>query len=309
MSGSTQTFKSESTSDQRIDYFNQSCQRLLGISVQQFKSYGYKFLTGTESEFYLVDNQKDKIFSYQDYVSYLNSSFQDQDIACEVVCERGEGQFEFRSETFVDPLTAVSCYENSKSKIELLSTDYGTCDFSARPFPEDCPSALQINFSIYKNDSNLIYEDRLITEDLCNYLLRNIDDFFVFANDCDDDYSRYDLMFNKKLHKKGMFVAPTVKSWGYDNRSCAIRVFKDNDNSRIELRIASNSGNLSMLYCILLTHLGLFLSGDFDNNVYYDPVYGNAFDDKYGLEVLPKSQLQAQQRFLNSRIFDILRGW
>lgn len=306
MSGLTQTSNSESVFDQRINYFNQDCQRLLCSSMQEFKLHGYLFLTGIESEFYLINEEK--AFSKEGYISCLNSSLQDQFIPCEVDYERGEGQFEFRSEVSEDPAAVISCYENSKSKIELLSAEYGTCNFSARPFLEDCPNALQINFSIYKNDLNLIYSDKSATHKLCSYLMHNIDDFFAFANNCDDDYSRYDLIFNKNLHNKGKFVAPTVKSWGYDNRSCAIRVKKDdNDKSRVELRIASNSGNLSMLYSILLSHLSIFFSGDYCDAGCYEPVYGNAFDDKYGLEMLPQSQLQAQQKFFNSKIYNILK--
>lgn len=274
---------------------------LLDHFIEDFCSKSFLSLNfGIESEFYLDSSIKDA----ESFIQDARHNCSKIDLFSDITPEKGNLQFEYV--TF--PTRDVAKLIESKSLIDNCihnSASFKIVDFSARPYQFDCTSSLQLSFSVFDKEENYIFSNKKFTSDLTSFLTNRIDDLMIFSNSCDEDFSRYDIDFNRKIHKDGKFVAPTVRSWGFDNRSCAIRVVRsDNDSSRVEIRLPSNNCQFELLCCVLYCLLTEFLQriGQFTNVA---PIYGNAFDEDYNLPKLLSSQEQAIDRLFKNE--DLLR--
>ena len=89
---------------------------------------------------------------------------------------------------------------------------------------------------------------------------------------------RFDLKRNKELFKKGKYTAPVNLSWGYDNRTCAIRIIGKNQNRRLEFRIPDSNCDIKKA---TTKFLEMVYKGINSNTKPTPPIYGNAFDNQY----------------------------
>ena len=270
---------------------------LLDHFVLGFHSRSYLSLSfGIESEFYLDPSIKDA----DSFIEQARYNCSNIDLFSDIICEKGNLQFEYLTSPTRDIAKLIKARSLIDNSIRNLA-GYQDIDFSARPYQSDCPSSLQLSFSIFDKDKNYIFSNKQFTCDLTSFLINRLDDLMIFANSCDEDFSRYDINFNRKIHQNGKFVAPTVKSWGFDNRSCAIRVVRsDNDSSRIEIRLPSNNCQLELLCCVLYHLLIEFLQSS-DKLTDVNPIFGNAFDASYDLEKLPLTQHDAVAQLFRNK--------
>ena len=90
-------------------------------------------------------------------------------------------------------------------------------------------------------------------------------------------------------------MAPINISWGGNNRTTAIRVPDSKPEfRRIELRVPSANASLEKVIAFIL--IGA-LHGLKNENLYYERIYGNAFDEQYALQLLPKDLKEAENIF------------
>ncbi len=233
---------------------------------------------GVELEFYLFEKglpcQKDKVDNF--ISSFLKKSL----IYC-IEPEKGVSQIELK----------FSHTKNIEQLCEeILQAKNDACDlakkldcdavFKAQPLLDDCGSAMQFNLSIHdENDKNLLAKNKNLCENAIAGMLENIDEMMCFYAPNEDDFLRYDLSRNIALHKKGKFTAPINKSYGNDNRSCAIRVLKN----RIEFRVPSANCEPKSAMDAFVKSVKIGLSQNLKPKI-EQKIYGNAFDEKYKLE-------------------------
>ena len=91
------------------------------------------------------------------------------------------------------------------------------------------------------------------------------------------------------------FMAPTHVSWGGNNRSTIVRIpDSEPESRRIEYRLASSNNEPAA--AIFLAVLGI-LYGLEHELLLYPRTYGNAYDEQYSLQALPKSMGDAKNLF------------
>jgi glutamine synthetase len=117
------------------------------------------------------------------------------------------------------------------------------------------------------------------------------------------DYLRFNLDLNRNLHKNKKYTAPVNISWGYNNRTALIRIptTKNPSQRRLEFRLAASNADIYLTISFFL----LIILDALDNKATpispnFGPIYGNAFDEKYQLETLPKDYQTAQNHFLTN---------
>ena len=254
---------------------------------------------GFEIEFYI--RFSDENLSYAMVSDLLNEACKEIDLFDFIEQEKGEGQYEVKTKANSDAEYSLEQVDLMLEAIKICCENQGfEAIFDARPYKDDCPNAFQVNFSLNnKNGENILANNAKITSQIADFITFHLDELLIFSNEKDEDFARYDYKYNLALFKKGNFIAPTTKSWGFDNRSCAVRVLnseKYGKNARIELRIASN--NIKKHLFLAATAIIL---GNFFDIVYYkefgQQIYGNSFDEKYSLKKIAMNYSGAMDDF------------
>lgn len=254
---------------------------------------------GFEIEFYI--RLSDEIFSCAKVSEILNSYCQEIDLFDEIEQEKGDGQYEIKTKASDDVLYLLRQTDLIIKSVNSCCAERGfEVIYDARPFSDDCPNAFQVNFSLSsQNGENIFANNSKIAADIADFTTLHLDELLLFSNEKDEDFLRYELEYNLALFKKGKFIAPTTKSWGFDNRSCAVRVLssvKYEESARIELRIASNNIEKHLFLAATAIILEKFLDIlDYESSS--KGIYGNSFDDKYSLDSIARSYSQARDSF------------
>ncbi len=277
---------------------------LLKSVLADFKLLNLKPIIGIELEFYL-ENQNSNADQQvvQKFISKLKSEFQKENIdILDIEPEQGIGQIEVKTQPYFD--LELLC--DDIVKIKAIATDIAQifdcqANFLSQPYQNDCGSSLQVNFSLTDKNNNFLFakDDHIESR----YLLTSIANLLKFTNHimliCApqiQDYLRFDLELNRNLHKNKKYTAPINISWGYENRTTLIRIpaVKNINQRRLEFRLAANDADI---YLVITFFLLIILDSINDNLEPTLPIYGNAFDEKYQLEILPKNYQIAQDHF------------
>jgi len=243
--------------------------------------HGYTVYIGAEIEFYLHCEQEviDKVL--KDVLDYCDR----------VEKEKGWKQFELVFE--------------KTNKIESIATDIaaaknflvfearrleGRALFHSKPFPDDYGSAMHFLLSLHDEYGDNVFaegsvdDNKILQKCISGILSIAAESLYLLCKD-DADYNR--------LVPK--FMAPTHVSWGGNNRSTVVRIPDSAPESRrIEYRLASSSNDPAA--AIFLMMLGL-LYGLENELPIYPRIYGNAYDEQYSLQALPKSMSEAKNLF------------
>ncbi|MFT6332693.1 MAG: glutamine synthetase, partial [Lentimonas sp.] len=266
-------------------------QTLLLRTLEKFYSINLQPKIGVELEFYLRhQNKPTSPQRTEKFISKLRPEIAKHNIYIQgIELEQGSGQIEIKTLPYLD--IAKLCQDIEKiRKIIINLNDDLQVDFSSQPYMNDCGNALQINFSLMKNSDYLFSKnDNTESEYLLHCIsgiLNNVKNMMIIFAPEGQDYQRFDLKLNRNLHKKQKFTAPVNISWGYDNRTSLVRIPKTNriDDRRLEFRLASNAADiyLAMSFFLLAISEGLEQKIEAPKEI-----YGNAFDEQYGLEILP----------------------
>jgi len=248
------------------------------------ESHKFRLMIGVEFEFYIVDNDLRKLEcnKLSHIINILNYSFNCNNFTK----EQGGSQVEL----VLDATYNINelCYKLSfyKNRIKHILKQYNLYPvIEGQPFKDDCGSSLQLNFSLHNYNDDYI-DDKIIINNFCCKLLDATSEInqFLFVKNSQNSKLRFNKELNISLYKKGKFCAPINLSYGYDNRTCLVRIAKSNINpkfQRIEYRGASCDANIRLLIFNLLKEIN-----NINNNIAskYNIIYGNAFDDIYKLK-------------------------
>ena len=193
-----------------------------------------------------------------------------------------------------------------------VMTELCNVDFRAKPDLNDAGSSLHFHISIYYKDVNLFAKDHPRDDDEYHYLplywsiagmLKTMLSSMLFFAPTENCYERY-LYPKNQLH----IHYPTGVCWGFNNRTCAIRIpqkpTEDPYNCRIEHRVSSSMCNPYFALYAILTGMKYGIEKQLDCE---EPTFGNAFDVFHDyITPLPKSFKEAKLLFdkgIFSKIF------
>ncbi len=182
--------------------------------------------------------------------------------------ERGKFQYEVITKPTTDISLVVSSIDAIYSKLNDIDAIT-----SPLPFNDDYPNGLHLHISHSKFSKENI---RVFAHGLCSDILRNI---HIFAPKA-EDYKRFNMQG---------FLAPTHVSYGYNNRSCCVRIISDPifiDQVRLEHRLCSANTDIASALHAIISALEASVSADVDKYL----VYGNAYEAIYGLPQLKFKQ-------------------
>ncbi len=255
---------------------------------------------GVELEFYLLKEQTKLAVSDKQRLQFIkNLSDSCQLSANEVFfkTEQGNGQIEvvFFHQTSLVKLCKQ--FESEKKRIFELAKIFGLlADFSALPFQNDCGSALQFNLSLLnRNKENLFEKNPELQKNCANKLLAATNFMILLMIGEPNDLERYDSRINQRLFAHGKHVAPVNLSFGFNNRSCAIRLLK----TRLEYRVPCANSNIWLALSAVLIALSLESHSLLVQN--FEPIFGNAFDENYQIVPIYSDFSAVCEQFFDSR--------
>jgi glutamine synthetase len=251
---------------------------------------------GVELEFYLTQaNQQiadSKII--ENFIINLTKIIKNQESAINLLNiekEKGLGQIEIKTLPYLD-LKKLTTDLNLIKKITCeLALKYNfEANFEPAPFINDCSNALQINLTLLdENQKNIFIKNQQNAE---SPILLNIIGAILYLlpkeiAKIDKNYfqsQRFNLVRNKELFKIGKYTSPVNLSWGYDNRTCAIRIIGNNNDRRLEFRVFNANINIEVALEIFLKMMKYGL--DNKKIELIEPIYGNAFESKFNNKTL-----------------------
>lgn len=308
--------------------FNVDPRQVLAGVVARFKALGYTPVVATELEFYLMDGKSEEIQRPEppvlveghgrrlyetdcysiDEMDGLSSFFSEVRAACElqgvpadtIISELGPGQFEINLNHVDDPMKAGDQSIMFKRLVRGIARkhDY-SATFMAKPYTDKSGNGFHVHFSLLNEAGENVFNDG--TEEgseLLQYavggLMRVMSDSMLTFAPHMNSYRR----FMVGAH------APTYASWGYENRTVAIRIPDSPPEARrIEHRVAGADANP---YLVLASVLAGALYGMENRLLPPDPIEGDAYseeeEEQHQELVLPNKWDDATRRFSRSRV-------
>ncbi len=271
---------------------------------------------GIELEFYLLNQDSSAIQDQnqiENYLLKLNKALTDFSLFKELEKEQGRGQIEIKT-LKTNNLKNLGCQLEEMKLVAKKCADSQDLNISflSQPFIDDCGSALQLNFSLYKDHHNLYarienQKNQILLHSIAG-ILNLLDSMMIFNAPKSDDYLRFDKKINLFLYQKGKYTAPVNKSWGINNRTSAIRIpdiapNQNHQQSRLEFRIPAADADiyLNMLCSLIAIDYGIKNQLDCSSfSLGEEGIYGNSFDSQYQLQGLVASYKDAEECFYNS---------
>jgi glutamine synthetase len=195
------------------------------------------------------------------------------DIAADgATSEAGPGQFEVNFRHIADPLKAADDVMIFKQLVRGFARRHGLgASFMAKPYGTRSGSGLHVHFSIIDRDGGNLFDDgsdqgsSLLHHAVAGLLSSMQENTLIWAPHA-NSYRR----LLPGAH------APAAVSWGYENRTSALRIpGGDTRARRIEHRVAGADANP---YLLLSAILGGALNGIETNAHPPAPVTGNAYE-------------------------------
>lgn len=257
----------------------------LSKSLNNFiNSTGLRPKIGCELEFYIFDNEliplvNDKIADFINY--WQNKSQFSQEFNFLIEREVGVSQIEIKIPfDFKLKKIALSVADLKRDLLNFATIFDYNISFAGQPIINDCGSSLQFNISLHDKNDNNIFNNEDNIHKFCNILLDKTPLFINNLVSSLSDWERFDFHKNVELFKLGKHIAPINLSYGFDNRTCAIRIAKsqvENNSKRIEYRVACADCNPELIMIDILVNCQNFLDYQLPkkNNRL---IYGNAFD-------------------------------
>ncbi len=296
----------------------------LASIVKRLKEKDLTPVVATELEFYLMDanasapkppvspltgkhldsNSVLSVSELQEFESFLNDVYaacKEQNIPAEAaISENGCGQFEVNLLHVNDALKAADDALFFKRVVKSVARQHGMiASFMAKPYGAESGNGFHVHFSLLDSAGKNVFDNGSEEgSDILKYAVGGLlkampDSMLIFAPHM-NSYRR----LLPGTH------APTKASWGYENRTAAIRIpGGDNSARRIEHRVAGADANP---YLVLAGILGAALSGIEQQTQPAGPIENSAYDSP-GV-ALPRNWQAAIDGFSNSaqmkKIFD-----
>jgi len=187
-----------------------------------------------------------------------------------ISAEYAPGQYEINLEHRPDPLLAADHAVLFKRVVRGVARRNGLqATFAAKPYPEETGNGLHLHLSVLDREGRNVFDggEAIASQSLRHAIggaLQLMPDCMALFAPNPNSYRRY---------RANNFV-PVSRSWGYENRSAAIRVpTGPADARRIEHRVAGADANPYLALAALLASLHHGMTAKLDPG---EPAQGNA---------------------------------
>ena len=214
----------------------------------------------------------DVLNNHQDMIEDLRLACEIQDLPFDgVVKESAASQYEINMQHVDNPVLAAKQIVMLKRLIKGVCAKHGLiASFMAKPFEEESGNGMHVHCSMLDESNTNVFDDgtekgsALLHNAIGGCLLNMADSVAVFAPSF-NSYRR----FQPGAH------APTFPSWGYENRTVAVRVPAGSQTARrLEHRVAGADANPYLVFAVLLSAM---LDGIEQNISPGDPITGDGY--------------------------------
>lgn len=294
--------------------------QVLSNILDLFTAKGLTPVVAAEMEFYLLDSKRDErgypqppvskrtgrrsamshvygiaeLEEFQDVLSDINKACVIQGIPADTtISENGPGQYEINLNHIPDARRAADHALLMKRAVRGVARRHDIdATFMAKPYGNKSGNGLHVHFSILDKKGNNIFAGK--NKKGSPFLRYAIGGLLHTMRDCT-------AIFAPNLNSYRRFAAgshaPTTVSWGYDNRSAALRV-PDSDiaATRIEHRVSGADANPYLMLAAILAGAYHGIVNKIDSG---KPFTGNVYNSK--AERLPSTWESALQVFEQSK--------
>ncbi len=275
-------------------------------------------VVATELEFYLVDAEAstavppvspytgkrldsdailsiDELSDFGDFFFDVYDECSKQNIPADAaLAENGIGQFEINMLHTADPLKAADDVVLFKRLVKGVARKHGlSATFMAKPYGTRSGSGFHVHMNLIDADGHNVFDDG--TSEGSSMLAHAVGGLLAGMAESTLTFAPH---FNSYRRLRPDTHAPTSASWGYENRTTAIRIPGGNPASRrIEHRVAGADANP---YLVLSAILGAALYGIENQMLPPDPFVGRAYSER--LPKLPADWASAVNAFEDGEI-------
>jgi glutamine synthetase len=235
----------------------------------------------------------DVLNHHQDMMEDLRLSCEIQDLPFDgVVKESAPSQYEINMQHVDNPVLAAKQIVMMKRLIKGVAAKHDLiASFMPKPFEDEAGNGMHVHCSVLDENGSNIFDDGsekgspLLQNAIGGCLFNMADSVAIFA----PSYNGY-RRFQPGRH------APTFPSWGYENRTVAVRVPAGSTVARrLEHRVAGSDANPYLLFAVLLSAV---LDGIEQNISPGDPIKGDGYSQVEN--ALPGYMPEAVQLFSES---------
>ena len=288
---------------------------VLRRAMQPLLDLGYTPVVAMELEFYLIDpellpgsipqppisplsGERDtgtqvygmtEVDAYADLLDEISLACDDQEIPTGAIsAEYAPGQFEINLHHVPDPLLAADHCVMFKRVVKGVAKRHGMrATFMSKPYPDQAGSGLHMHISLLDKDGNNVFDggpENPASPLLLNAvggMLETLPEAMAFLAPNLNSYRRF---------APDIFV-PIARSWGYENRSVALRIpLGEGDARRIEHRMAGADANPYLALATALAGIHHGLTNKCDPGPAWEGNAGVAYDE--GLTFRPRRSLE-----------------
>ena len=294
--------------------------RALSALVERFRHRGLTPVVATELEFYLVEFEEggpkpprsqlsgadlvgEGVLSVEDldafgpFLSDVYAACEAQAIPADAaISEGGSGQFEINFHHVDDPLKAADDALFFKRLVKAIARKHRlAATFMAKPYHNRAGNGFHLHFSLLDKEGRNVFDDG---GDRGSLLLRQAVGGMIQAMEASALLFAPHQNSYRRLQKESH--APVALSWGYDNRTTAIRIPGGAPAARrIEHRVAGADANP---YLVMAAVLGAALAGIKSKIEPPAPIKGDAYSAD--LPCLPPDWGAAIRAFEESDIME-----
>lgn len=303
--------------------FEADPRQVLKRVVDRFRARGLRPVMATELEFYLMDGESEttqrpmpplladggrRLSNTEGYaveeMDGFSAFFADIREACDlqgidadtIVAEMGPGQFEINLNHVDDPMSAADQAILFKRLVRGVSRNHGyAATFMAKPYADQSGNGFHVHFSLLDEAGQNVFDDgteqgSIMMKQAVAGMMKTMPDTMLTLAPNQNSYRR----FMPGAH------APTFASWGYENRTVALRIPESPCVARrIEHRVAGADANP---YLVLASVLAGALYGIENGLEPTDPVEGDAYSEIDESMMLPNKWEDATDAFENSAV-------
>jgi len=300
---------------------------VLKRAVDRLKELDLRPVVAFELEFYLLDRergpgrtpqppyspitrQRDAISQVygMDRVDSFGPLLQDIVTTCRrqgiptgaISAEYAPGQFEINLRHVTDPLLAADQSVMFKRAVKGVARKHGMqATFMAKPYPEEAGSGLHMHVSLLDREGRNVFDGgtRTASETLLHAMggfLAVMPEAMAFLAPNVNSYRRFE---------PNIFV-PISRSWGFENRSTALRVpMGDGASRRIECRVPGADANPYLALAVLLAGIHHGIVNRIDPGKPHEGNATEAFDP--ALPMRPRKALEVLE---SSRVLPLYLG-
>lgn len=293
---------------------------VLAKVAEEFTQLGLTPVMATELEFYLVDYQEGQtplppirpknglrlnktsilsindLFQFDEFLDDVYKHCNQLDIPVDAaLAENGCGQFEINLLHVDDPLKAADDAILFKQVVKSVAADHGyTATFMAKPFGKQSGNGFHVHCSLLDKDGNNIFDNG--TDEGSEQLAHAVAGLMKTMADCTLIFAPH--VNSYRRYTPGT-LAPNNISWGYENRTAAIRIpGGDSKARRIEHRVSGADANP---YLVCSAVLAGMLYGIKNKLTPPEPINNITYDEEL-VEFLPLDWLSAIRAFEDSDV-------